>query len=113
MCTLHWDNKRTATLRNEHQLEERLTVVVGNNTHLKLLGVPVYTKEADEACGTAHMIARLTCKLLQDWKCTDQVVNMAFDTTASNMAFGTTASPFSSHWVGHCFGQHADITFVS
>ncbi|KAJ8364470.1 hypothetical protein SKAU_G00133010 [Synaphobranchus kaupii] len=39
-------------------------------------------KGTDEACGT--IIARLTCKLLQEWCCADQVVNMAFDNTASN-----------------------------
>ncbi|KAJ8403988.1 hypothetical protein AAFF_G00343380 [Aldrovandia affinis] len=44
--------------------------------------VPAYTKGTEEACGT--IIAQLTCKLLQEWRCADQVVNMAFDTTASN-----------------------------
>ncbi len=38
--------------------------------------------QTNEACGA--IIARLTCKLLQDWCYTDQVVNMASDTTASN-----------------------------
>ena len=82
MCTLHWESKLTPMLNNVRQLEERLTVVVGDAERVKLLGVPAYMKRTDEACGT--IIARLTCKLLQDWCCTDQVVNMAFDTTASN-----------------------------
>lgn len=63
LCTLHWDSKLTQTLDNVRQKEERLTVVVGDNTQLKLLGVPAYTKGADEACGT--IIGNLTCKLLQ------------------------------------------------
>lgn len=48
-----------------------MTVVVGDAEKLKLLGVPA-----------GEIIARLTCKLLKDWCCADQVVNMAFDTTA-------------------------------
>ena len=71
MCTLHWDSKLTPVLSNVRQLEERLTVVVGDAEKLKLLGVPA-----------GEIIARLTCKLLKDWCCADQVVNMAFDTTA-------------------------------
>ena len=107
MCTLHWDSKLTPMLNNVRQLEERLTVVVGDAERLKLLGVPAYMKGTDEACGT--IIARLTCKLLQDWCCTDQVVNMAFDTTASNTGH-LTALPSSSHWVDHCSGPGAGTT---
>ncbi|XP_053180548.1 uncharacterized protein LOC128364085 [Scomber japonicus] len=75
-------------LSNVHQLEDRLTVV-GDAERLKLLGVPAYKKQTNEACGA--IIARLTCKLLQDWCCTDQVVNMAFDTTPSNTGHLTEA----------------------
>ncbi len=89
LCTLHWDSKLTPMLSNERQLEERLTVVVGDAERLKLLGVPAYKKQTNEACGV--IIARLTCKLLQDWCCADQVVNMAFDTTASNTGHLTAA----------------------
>ncbi|KAJ8400712.1 hypothetical protein AAFF_G00394810 [Aldrovandia affinis] len=77
------------TLSNGSQLEERLTVVVGYVARLKLLSVPAYTKGTDEACGA--IIARLTCKLLQEWLCANQVVNMAFDTTASNTGHLTAA----------------------
>ena len=44
MCTLHWDSKLTPMLTNVHQLEERLTVVVGDAERLKLLGVPAYIR---------------------------------------------------------------------
>ncbi|KAK5879916.1 hypothetical protein CesoFtcFv8_022992 [Champsocephalus esox] len=81
MCPLH--SKLTQMLTNVPQLEECLTVLVGDAERLKLLGVPAYMKGTDEPRGM--IIARLTCKLLQDWCCTDQVVNMAFDTTASNI----------------------------
>lgn len=42
LCTLHWDSKLIPMLSNVHQLEERLTVVVGDAVRLKLLGVPAY-----------------------------------------------------------------------
>jgi len=89
MCTLHWDSKLKPMPTNVRQLEERLTVVVGDAEWLKLLGVPAYMKGTDEPC--RMIIARLTCKLLQEWSCTDQVVNMAFDTTASNTGHLTAA----------------------
>lgn len=44
--------------------------------------IPVYKKQTNETCGA--IIAQLTCKLLQDCCCTDQVVNIASDTTPSN-----------------------------
>ncbi|KAJ8400549.1 hypothetical protein AAFF_G00393180 [Aldrovandia affinis] len=84
-----WDSKLAPTLSSMSQLEARLTVVVGVAARLKLLGVPAYTKGTDEACGA--IIARLTCKLLQEWRCADQVVNMPFDTTASNTGHLTAA----------------------
>ncbi|MEO0910702.1 MAG: hypothetical protein AAFX96_10305, partial [Pseudomonadota bacterium] len=40
LCTLHWDGKLTPTLNDSRRLEERLTVVVGDNKNHKLLGVP-------------------------------------------------------------------------
>ncbi|KAK5883104.1 hypothetical protein CesoFtcFv8_019470 [Champsocephalus esox] len=89
LCTLQCDSKLTPMLSNMRQLEERLTVVVGDAERLKLLGVPAYKKQTNEACGV--IIARLTCKLPQDWCCADQVVNMAFDTTASNTGHLTAA----------------------
>ncbi|KAJ8400825.1 hypothetical protein AAFF_G00391790 [Aldrovandia affinis] len=89
MCTLHWDSKLTLMLSNVRLLEERPTVVVGYAAQLKLLGVPAYTKGTDKACGT--IIARLTCKLLQEWRCADEVVNMAFDAPASNTGHLTAA----------------------
>ncbi|XP_033962512.1 uncharacterized protein [Pseudochaenichthys georgianus] len=89
LCTLHWDSKLTPMLSNVRQLEERLTVVVGDAERLKLLRVPAYKKQTNEACGV--IIARLTCKSLQDWCYADQVVNMAFDTTASNTGHLTAA----------------------
>lgn len=88
-CTLHWDSKLTATLTDQCKTEERLTVVVGDNKHLKLLGVPSYKKTSSQRVGT--VIADKTTELLQSWKCADQIVNMTFDTTSSNTGHLTAA----------------------
>jgi len=82
LCTLHWDGKLTATLENHLLTEERLTVVVGDASELKLLGVPSYKKATDQATGA--IIAELTMKLMTEWKCSDRIVNMTFDTTSAN-----------------------------
>ena len=60
LCTLHWDSELTPMLSNVRQLEERLTVV-RDAERLKLLGIPAYKKQTNEACGV--IIYRLTCKL--------------------------------------------------
>ena len=60
---------------------------------MKMLGVPSYKKATDQAAGS--IIADLTMKLMIEWKCSDAVVNMTFDTTSSNTGHLTAAS--SSH----------------
>lgn len=82
LCTLHWDSKMTATLTNHLLAEERVTVIVGDASEMKLLGVPSYKKATDQATGT--IIAELTMKLMTEWQCSDRIVNMTFDTTSSN-----------------------------
>jgi hypothetical protein len=82
LCTLHWDGKLTATLQNHRLTEERLTVSVGDATEMKLLGVPSYRKATDQAVGS--VIADVTLKLVNEWNCTDRIVNLAFDTTSAN-----------------------------
>ena len=88
-CTLHWDGQLLPTLNNQRELEERLTVVVGDSTRVKLLGVPAYEKATDEAVGA--IVAHCTADLLQKWGCSDNVVAMAFDTTAANTGHLTAA----------------------
>ena len=82
MLTVHWDSKLTLSVMTPNKSEERLAVSVGNSHDSKLLGVPSYTPGSGQSCGS--IISELTCNLLEEWKCIDQVVNMAFDTTASN-----------------------------
>jgi len=82
LCTLHWDGKLTATLVNHSVTEERVTVLVGDASEMKLLGVPSYKKATDQKTGT--LIADLTVKLATEWQCGDKIVNLAFDTTSAN-----------------------------
>ena len=89
LCTLHWDSKMTPTLTNHRTKEECLTVVVGDATQLKVLGVPRYAKAKDQWSGA--IIAKLTLKLMQEWKCSDRIVIMTFDITASNTGHLTAA----------------------
>ena len=89
LCTLHWDGKLTPTLKNARVTEERMTVVVGDASQLKLLGVPSYFKPSDKSCG--EIIAELTMKLMTEWRCDDRIVNMTFDTTSSNTGHLTAA----------------------
>jgi hypothetical protein len=89
LATLHWDSKLMPTLSNSNVLVERLTVVVGNTLELKLLGVPSYQPGTDRKSG--DIIADLTCNLLSSWNCSDNIVNMTFDTTASNTGHVTAA----------------------
>lgn len=88
-ATLHWDSKLMPSLSNPHVMEERLAVLVGNKSELKLLGVPAYRPGTDHACG--EIIANLTVPLLASWNCTDSIINMTFDTTVSNTGHLTAA----------------------
>ena len=74
MCTLHWYSNLIPMLHDARRLEERLTVVVGDSTELKLLGVSGYEQGMDEPC--RDIIARLISKLLREWLCADNVINI-------------------------------------
>lgn len=89
LATLHWDSKLIPTLSNRNISEERLTVIVGTAHEVKLLGVPSYQPGTDTKSG--QIISDLTCELLGSWGCTDSIVNMTFDTTASNTGHVTAA----------------------
>ena len=82
LCTLHWDGKLTPTLTNHWITEERLTVIAGDSVQLELLGVPSYTKAADQS--TSTIIAEVTMNLMEKWRFSDQIVTMTYDTMSSN-----------------------------
>ena len=98
LATLNWDSKLMPSLSNQHITEERLTVVIGTASELKLLGVPSYKAGTDRTSG--DIISELTVELLESWHCADSVVNMTFDTAASNTGF-----------IVHFCGQHVDTTW--
>jgi hypothetical protein len=89
LATLHWDSKQMRALSNNNVMEERLAVLVGNANEMKFLGVPSYPPGSDRKAG--DIIADLTVDLLRSWNCTDSIINMAFDTTASNTGHVTAA----------------------
>ena len=89
LATLHWDSKQMPSLSNNNVVEERLAVLVGNGNEMKFLGVPSYPAGSDRKAG--DIIADLTVDLLRSWNCSDSIVNMAFDTTASNTGHVTAA----------------------
>jgi len=89
LCNLHWDGKLTPTLKNHRVTEERMTVVVGDASQLQLFVVPSYFKASDKSCG--DIIVELTMKLMTEWHCDKQIVNMTFNTTSSNTGHLTAA----------------------
>jgi hypothetical protein len=82
LAMLHWDSKQMSSLTNNNIVEERLSVLVGTSTELKLLGVPSYEPRTGRTSG--DIIADLTVNLLKSWNCIDAIISMAFDTTCSN-----------------------------
>ena len=64
LCTLHLAGKLTAMLQNHEMNEKRLTVLVGDISQMKLLGVPRYKKAPDQTAGV--IIADLTMKLMTE-----------------------------------------------
>ena len=65
------------TLPNKNVKEKRLPVLVGNATHVKLLGVAKYNTGSDLSPG--DIIAQYTCNLLESWNCkTEHVTLMLF-----------------------------------
>jgi hypothetical protein len=82
LATVHWDSKSVSSLCNKYESEERLAVLVGNQNETKLLGTPSYKSGTDQSAG--DIVSSLTVNLLHSWRCTENIVNMTFDTTASN-----------------------------
>lgn len=82
LASLHWDSKVMPSLTNPNINEERVTILVGDQKEVKLLGTPQYAKTPNQKAGS--LTSDLTVALLEQWNCKDEVVNMVFDTTATN-----------------------------
>lgn len=82
IAVIHWDGKLMDTLGNDYGTEERLPILVSGVGGVKLLGVPALTHKSTEKIGP--QISRATKELLDDWKCSDNISGMVFDTTSSN-----------------------------
>ena len=79
----------TGIPNNRKISEERLSVQVETVSEMKLLGLPAYKPGTDRKSG--DIIADLIVDLLKSWNCTDSIICMAFDTTASNTGHITAA----------------------
>lgn len=88
-ATLHWDGKKMSSLTTNTIKEERLPVLVGNSSEVKLLGVAKYHTGSDVLTG--DIISSHTHDLLQSWNCLTNVVSLCFDTTAANTGHLTAA----------------------
>ena len=97
-ASLHWDSKLLPKLTDKYTTEERLTVAVGTQDEIKLLGVPCYEPGTDQHTG--DIITQKTAELLAQWNCADSIVNMTFDTTASNTGHVTAACVALQHNLG-------------
>jgi hypothetical protein len=74
---VHWDEKLLPALASKDKVD-RLAVLVSGAGTMKLLGVPAINN------GTGEAQAASVFTLLEEWKLTDSVKCMSFDTTASN-----------------------------
>ena len=72
-------------------MEERLVVVVGTQQDTKLLGTPSYPSRSCGDRPAGRKVADLTIQLIEEWNCSENIVNMVFDTTASNTGHLTAA----------------------
>ena len=82
--SLHWDSKQLPSLNNPNVLEERLVVVVGTQQDTKLLGTPSYPSRSCGDRSAGRKVADLTVQLVEEWNCSENIINMVFDNTASN-----------------------------
>ena len=87
--TVHWDGKLLPD--DGKQKVDRLPVIVTDPLGTaKLLGAPKLPEGTGEAAVTAVL------QSLEDWKLSDKVVGMSFDTTASNTGAACTWSLHTS-----------------
>ena len=78
------------SLSNKYEHCEVMPVVLSSGEEIKLLSVPNFQLGDEERAG--KIIGRLTYDLINDWKSSNNVVSMVFDTTSSN----------TGQWSGGC-----------
>ena len=87
---LHWDSKLIPSLSNKYQQMEVMPILVSSGKDTKLLRVPNLPIADNERAG--NIIGNATYDLIDKWNCSDNIVSMVFDTTASN----------TGQWSGGC-----------
>lgn len=74
---VHWDAKLMDDLAGYEKFQ-RLPIIISQREGVQLLGIPKLKSD------TGEMMAEAVFKALKDWKATEGVVAMCFDTTSSN-----------------------------
>lgn len=77
-ATVHWDGKIMPSLESKYKSVDRFPVVISRDGNFKLLGIPIVST------ATGSVIGEKVYDLVQQWKCTSNVVAMACDTTSTN-----------------------------
>ena len=112
VASLHWDSKKMKSLTNQYVTEERMAVLVGDSTDVKLLGTPHYPTGSDRRAG--EIISEHTMELVSSWNCTENIVNMVFDTTSSNTGHVSAACIAIQNDLGErCCGPPVDTMKAS
>ena len=87
---LHWDLKLIPSLSNKYQQMEVMPILVSSGKDTKLFGVPNLPIGDNEHAG--NIIGNATYDLIDKWNCSDNIVSIVLDTTASN----------TGEWSGGC-----------
>jgi hypothetical protein len=75
---IHLDGKLLPAISGGPEKEDRVAIVVSGKEVEKLLAIPKVAQ------GTGDLVAQAAATAINDWKLTDEIVGISFDTTASN-----------------------------
>ena len=75
---IHFDRKLLPAINGAPEKEERVSILISVIKFEKLLEVPKVQR------GTGKLEAEVTASNLQDWRLTEEIAAMSFDTTAVN-----------------------------
>ena len=89
---LHFDGKEIKSLTNNSVKEERLPILVGNSTRVKLLGSACWKKGSGAGGNTGNLISKSVISLLEKYDCKKEIKALSFDTTLANTGHDTAAN---------------------
>lgn len=87
-CTVHFDTKKVndSCAKDTNKVERLVVSVAGSPNHVegKLLGAPVIKSKAESGVRMGRSEAIAVNKLCDEWKVSEDICGMVFDTTATN-----------------------------